>query len=251
MADGRYSWPMGMFDRIHLENEIPDPELRDEEWQTKSLENMLLDYRVTREGELIVKRQEFEPHEDPESFTGFVLKAVREWEEKVEHHGVVETYAHQDLPDESTRVLTYFLFFTYGRLTSLERTERVLPPRKPLPRLEDDSPRVRNTFGELEVDLPETIRILALEPEGNLFLLALGFDGYLHCRSSSSDGGIEIRGNSQADAGEAKMVSSGVVRHLHGAEIEILAESRRGIEHLLVLAPGGYRAEWKRGDSQR
>jgi hypothetical protein len=111
--------------------------------------------------------------------------------------------------------------------------------------------RVRKTFGEIEVDLPETIRILALEPEGNLILLALGFDGYLHFRSSRSNGSIDIRGNSQADAGEAIMVSSGVVRHLHGAEIEILAESRRGDEHLLVLAPGGYRAEWQRGDSQR
>jgi hypothetical protein len=141
VAGDRYSCLMGMFDRIRLENEIPDPELRDEEWQTKSLENMLLDYRVTREGELIVKRQEFERLEDSESFTGFVLKVVREWEEKVEHHGVVETYAHQDLPDESTRVLRYFLYFTYGRLTSLERTESMLPPRKPLPRLEDASPR--------------------------------------------------------------------------------------------------------------
>jgi hypothetical protein len=251
VAGSRYSCPMGMFDRIHLENEIPDPEFRDEEWQTKSLENMLLDYRVTREGELIVKRQEFERHVDSESRTGFVLKAVREWEEMVEHHGVVEAYAHQDLPDESTRVVTYFLYFTYGRLTSLERTERVLPPRKPLPRMEDGSPRVRKAFGELEVDLPVTIRILALEPEGKLSLLALGFDGYLHFRSSMSSGSIEIRGNSQADAGQTIVVSSGVVRHLHGAKIEILAESRSADEHLLVLAPGGYREEWQHRDSLR
>jgi hypothetical protein len=217
-----------MFDRVYLENDIPDLELREREWQTKSLENMLLDYRVTRHGELIVKRQEFESQKDPDSFLGVVLKVVREWEERVEHHGVVETYTYEDLSDGSSRVLTYYLYFAYGRLTSFERDERFLPPRRPVPRLEDDSPRQKEARGELEVDLPETIQVLALKPEGELYLVALRFDRYLHVRSARSDGRIEISGNRFRDLEELIVQSTGSLRHRQGTELEVLAEARSG-----------------------
>jgi hypothetical protein len=239
-------WAMGMFDRVLLENDIPDPDLRDLEWQTKSLENMLLDYRVTREGELIVKRQEFGSREDPDSLTGMALKVVGEWEEKVEHHGVVETYSYEDEADGSARVVTYFLYFTYGKLTSLERTERTLPPRKVIPRREDDSPRVSEVLGDIEVDLPETIEILALRPEGALYLLKVRFDGYLLVQSGRAGGNIEIGGSRHSSADEPIIESSGWARHREGNELEVLAESRSGRDHLLVIVPKGYRLQGRR-----
>jgi hypothetical protein len=230
---------MGMFGWIHLENKIPDPDLREREWQTKSLENFMLHYRVTADGELIVKRQEFEAQEDPGAFLGMKLKVVREWEETVDHHGVVETYNYRRLPDDSSHSVTYLLYFTYGRLTSLERSERSFPPVKPLPRLEDLSHRRREAIGDLEVDFPESVELLRLHQEGSVYVLSVRFDGYLHAHPRA--GGIEIGGTRFTSPEDQVIHSSMSVRHLESRELEILAQNRRGRgDHLLIVAPAGY-----------
>ena len=119
---------MGMFDTVRFENDIPDPELRDREWQTKSLENTLTDYRISSDGELFEKRTETRHREDPDSWLGWKAEVIREWEEKVDFHGVIEAYTDVKLEDGHTRWITYSAYFTYGKLTSFERAEELRPP---------------------------------------------------------------------------------------------------------------------------
>jgi hypothetical protein len=231
-----------MFDWIHLENEIPDPDLREREWQTKSLENFMLHYRVTSDGELIVKRQEFKAREDPDTFLGMRLEVVREWEETVDHHGVVDTYNYRTLPDGSSRSVTYLLYFTYGSLTSLERSERSFPPSKPLPRLEDESPRHREAVGDLEVDFPESVDLVRLQQEGSVYLLLVRFDGYLHALSRA--GGIEISGSRFTSVEDPVIHSTMSVRHRESKELEVLAQNKRSSgNYLIVIAPRRHLAE--------
>src|SRR5699024_1983379 len=61
-----YDEAMGMFDTIRFDNDIPDPELRDREWQTKSLENALIHYRISSDGELFETRTETRTRENPD-----------------------------------------------------------------------------------------------------------------------------------------------------------------------------------------
>jgi hypothetical protein len=231
-----------MFDWIHLENEIPDPDLREREWQTKSLENFMLHYRVTSDGELIVKRQEFEAREDPDTLLGMRLEVVREWEETVDYHGVGETYIYRTLPDGSSHSVTYLLYFTYGRLTSLERSERSFPPSRPVPRLEDESPRRREAFGDLEVDFPESVDLGSLAAGGSVYLLLVRFDGYLHALSQA--GGIEISGSRFTSVEDSVIHSTMSVRHRESGELEVLAQNKRSSgNYLILIAPRGHLAE--------
>ena len=47
---------MGMFDELRCEYELPDKEVQDEVFQTKSLDRLMDDYTITREGKLILHR---------------------------------------------------------------------------------------------------------------------------------------------------------------------------------------------------
>lgn len=47
---------MGMFDELRCEYELPDKEVQDELFQTKSLDRLMDEYTITREGKLILHR---------------------------------------------------------------------------------------------------------------------------------------------------------------------------------------------------
>lgn len=230
---------MGMFDNVVFENDIPDPELRDREWQTKSLENAMLAYRVTPEGKLMVTRKEYRSREDPESFLGWTLEAVREWEEEVDHHGVIEAYTFQRLEDDSHKETLYRLFFTYGQLDRLEREEHTYAPAKHVPPLKDDSPRRQLIVGELELDLPESIRVPLGRQEGRLHVFRFEYDGRLNAWSKEQR--VALRGVKQSDGSDPTVHSDGSIRHLQGTELEVLAEkSALPGSYLLVVASKGY-----------
>src|SRR5680860_751500 len=159
---------MGMFDSIRLENDIPDPHLRDEEWQTKSLDNALSAYRVSVDGELFVTRGEYEMKEAPDSFFGWTREVVSEWEERVDHHGVVEAYCYQR-GEEENRAVIYDLYFTYGRLTSMERRVETYPHVPPQPTVQDSSPIVEAAAGALNLRLPASIELLTAGQQGELW----------------------------------------------------------------------------------
>lgn len=231
---------MGMFDHITFENDIPDPELRDQEWQTKSLENALLDYRVTSDGKLMLTRKEFRSREEPESFFGWRLEVVREWEEEVDHHGVIEAYTFERLEDDSSKETIYRLFFSYGKLDRLERDERAYPPVRHVPPLKDDSPRRQVTVGELELDLPESIRASLGRQEGRLHVFRFEYDGYLNAQSQGQV--VVLRGVRLGQDSGPTVHSDGTLNHLEGSELEILAERHGGRSgsYLLVIAPKTY-----------
>jgi hypothetical protein len=48
------SWPiMGMFDEVRCEYPLPDAELQDERFQTKSFYRLLENYTITKDGKLV------------------------------------------------------------------------------------------------------------------------------------------------------------------------------------------------------
>jgi hypothetical protein len=51
---------MGMFDNLRIEAPLPDAELQDRTFQTKSLECCLSDYTITRDGHLVLRQVEWE-----------------------------------------------------------------------------------------------------------------------------------------------------------------------------------------------
>ena len=51
---------MGMFDNLRIEAPLPDPELQDRTFQTKSLECCLSDYTITHDGRLVLRHVEWE-----------------------------------------------------------------------------------------------------------------------------------------------------------------------------------------------
>ncbi|MEX2535892.1 MAG: hypothetical protein WD273_09890 [Trueperaceae bacterium] len=231
---------MGMFDWLTFENDIPDPNLREREWQTKSLENAMLRYRVTEGGELFVTRNELRARDDSESFLGISFEVVREWEENVGYHGVIEAYTYERLADDSSHTVTYRLYFTYGRLTSLERDEQTHPPVKRMPPQEDESPRWRVTTGKLEVDFPETMQATLMKQEGQLYVFRVAFDGYLNAWIEGN--AVSLRGV-KVDLGMGPTIrSSGNIKHVEGDELEVLVENKAG-EYLIIIAPKGYAQE--------
>lgn len=162
---------MGMFDRIRFENDIPDPHLRDEEWQTKSLENALLDYRVSADGKLFVTRKEYDTKEAPDSLFGLSLYVVDEWEDRVDHHGVVEAYCYRRGEDQSHAVNDGTV------IRAQERDGRVVLWGRTLPT--GDEPTV-DTDGIIEHTggLAVTLLAEARRPDGSL-VLALPPESFL------------------------------------------------------------------------
>lgn len=226
-----------MFDNIHFENDIPDPHLRDKEWQTKSLENALLKYRVTAEGELIVKREKYEFVEAPEHLFGFQQNVVDEWEEKVEHHGIVEAYCFQRREDGSAHSVTYDLYFSYGQLDRLERREEEYPAPRPIERNEDPTPMTETQVGDYTLHLPESIEVTHATQQGELLLLRLAYPGVLnikHANHGTPTQSVNVTGrltprriHDENEPPQPLVDSKGRIEHAAGVPIQLLTEHSR------------------------
>jgi len=124
---------MGMFDNVNVYYELPDPEVQDDVFQTKSFENMMDNYTITEEGRLILHKCHWE--EVPEEERPYYGKP--EWEEsglwqamgsmKTIYDGDVDTNYHGMA--EIYTILTdgewcsYSLKFTDGVLVEVIRNE--------------------------------------------------------------------------------------------------------------------------------
>lgn len=222
-----------MFDNIHFENDVPDPHLRDKEWQTKSLESALLKYRVTEAGELFVKREKLELVEAPDHLLGFRQNVVEEWEEKVEHHGVVEAYCFQRREDGSAHSITYNLYFSYGQLDRLERSEEEYPAPRSVERIEDPAPMTETRVGDYTLHLPESIQVSHATLQGELLLLRLKYPGVLNVKhanhgppthSVSVSGRLSRRDSNENDPPEPLVDSKGRIEHTAEVPIKLLME---------------------------
>lgn len=232
---------MGMFDNIYFENDIPDPHLRDRQWQTKSLDNALLRYRVTAAGELMVKRAKYEVVEDPDYFLRFRQNVVAEWEEKVEHHGIIEAYCFQKHDDGSAHSVIYDVYFTHGRFDRLERREEHYPAPRRADRIDDPAPTTETQVGDYTLHLPDSVKVLHASTQGELLLVRLEYPGILNIRRANHKAPTAAlsvsgrmtpsdRGDDQADPSQPLppiIDTEGRITHDGGAPIKVLAENSK------------------------
>lgn len=225
-----------MFDYIRFENDIPDPHLRDEEWQTKSLENLMNRYRVTTDGELIVKREKYEVVEAPNHILGMYENVVDEWEEKVEHHGVVEAYCFKRREDRSAHSTIYDLYFSYGRLDRIERREEEFPAPRPVEHRKDPSPITETQVGDYALHLPESIQVRHATQQGALLVLRLEHPGIMnikHANHGTPTNVVKVstrltpRNDDEAAEPVPIVDGAGRIEHTAGARIKLLMEHSR------------------------
>ena len=130
---------MGMFDEIKIEYKMPDSEIQNETFQTKSLENMMDNYTITEEGRLIFHKHHYEevPEEErpyygkpewDESKTLFKfigsMKSVHDEDIDMQYHGILEIHTMLGgFNSDDSEWFSYSLKFTDGTLINIERNE--------------------------------------------------------------------------------------------------------------------------------
>jgi len=126
---------MGMFDSITVKQNLPIPEeIKDfKDWknykfQTKDLENCLLEYWISEEGELFehVIEREYVPYSEQER------KKLKGWDiwkdviekgskdEKVNHHGTLTFYTYDEIDDDTSFWIEFKAYFIYGKIDKIE-----------------------------------------------------------------------------------------------------------------------------------
>jgi len=130
---------MGMFDEVKIEYEMPDSEIQNETFQTKSLENMMDNYTITKEGRLIFHKCHYEEVPEEERF----YYGKPEWDENkalfkfigsmtsvydgdvdMQYHGILEIHTMLGkYKDDGSTWYSYDLKFTDGVLVNIERNK--------------------------------------------------------------------------------------------------------------------------------
>ena len=124
-----------MFDSITVKQNLPMPEeIKDlKDWksyqfQTKDLDNCLLDYWISEDGELFehVVEREYIPYtkEEKKKLKGCDLwKDVIEKgskDEKVNHHGTLTFYTYDEIDNDTSFWVEFKAYFVYGKLDKVE-----------------------------------------------------------------------------------------------------------------------------------
>jgi hypothetical protein len=128
---------MGMFDTIYVKKELPlNEELKqlsinwaEIEFQTKDLENCLVEYIISEEGILLEKviEREFIPYTEEEKKqkghkSWSIWKDVIHKSEElnpVNHHGILDFYTSVDHTDEEGFWIEFRAYFSYGDLDKI------------------------------------------------------------------------------------------------------------------------------------
>lgn len=117
---------MSLFDTIHCDYPLPDPEHQDKVFQTKDLEQTLSRFRITRDGRLWYLRREV----DPLAKNAF-LPAAADESEDMNYHGDLCFYT--GMGEEEA---VYVARFTYGTVDWIRRAGEPEPePADSLERL--------------------------------------------------------------------------------------------------------------------
>jgi hypothetical protein len=127
-----------MFDDIKVKQNLPLPEeiknLKDWKnytFQTKDLDKCLLEYWISKEGELFehVVEREYIPYskEEKKKLKGWdIWKDVIEKgsrEEKIDYHGTLRFYAFDELDEDTDFWVEFNAFFVYGKVDKIELAE--------------------------------------------------------------------------------------------------------------------------------
>ena len=124
-----------MFDSITVKQNLPMPEeIKDlKDWknyqfQTKDLDNCLLEYWISEDGELFehIVEREYVPYTKEEK------KKTKSWniwkdviekgskDEKVNHHGTLTFYTYDEIDDDTSFWVEFKAYFVYGKLDKIE-----------------------------------------------------------------------------------------------------------------------------------
>ena len=119
---------MGMFDNIKCEHKLPLPEdegkLKGYRWkgvtfQTKCLENLLLEYEIDASGQLwCYKTSHIFEDDDEAPFGGYLKEAHRE-RLMDEHHGTVNFYDYNH-GDEFDHEVEFMAWLDRGKIDKIE-----------------------------------------------------------------------------------------------------------------------------------
>ena len=130
-----------MFDTIIVKKDLPLPEeikslsidWKTYSFQTKDLENCMLDYVITEDGKLlehVVEREYIEYTEEEKKFKDHrpwnlwkdvVVKSERY--EEVNHHGIIMFCAYDNFDETQDFWMDFKAYFVYGKLDKIELVE--------------------------------------------------------------------------------------------------------------------------------
>lgn len=158
---------MGMFDYLRVKKEIPLPEdlkslklnWKNLEFQTKDLDNCLLEYFIDEEGHLFevdVEREyvpftEEEKKQNKKSGKWHLWKDVIEkskTNKKINFHGKIKFYTYETLNENEDFCLDYDAYFVYGKLDKIElvKFEKLESRKKSLEKFFKEIEEKENTF---------------------------------------------------------------------------------------------------------
>jgi hypothetical protein len=132
---------MGMFDTIIVKKDLPLPEeikhlnidWKSYPFQTKDLENCMLEYIITEDSKLVehVVEREYIEYTDEEKkhkdhrrwnlWKDVIVKGERY--ENVDHHGTIAFYAYEDFNETQDFWIDFRAYFVYGKLDKIELLE--------------------------------------------------------------------------------------------------------------------------------
>jgi hypothetical protein len=125
---------MGMFDSIECNYPLPlplevvdiMPDLYDQEFQTKDLENLLDLYYLNEDGILYWRKRKYEWKDDDDAFLKGYMDVIEEEVVPIDFHGVLNFYCYEtvekDLENNKAKDITidYLAKFTNGKLENIE-----------------------------------------------------------------------------------------------------------------------------------
>lgn len=119
---------MGMFDELKCEYPLPDPIVQDEIFQTKSLDRLLDNYTLTRDGRLILHQAHYGPEPEEEqpliSDVSEVPRANSEKDVEISYHGDVFFYTLLGTPGaDDWQWFEYKARFIEGKLQWIQRAK--------------------------------------------------------------------------------------------------------------------------------
>ena len=127
---------MGMFDYIHCKYPLPEPsfdlsswgvKLNEIQYQTKDLENCLLEYTIRENGELWYDDVEYKWVDDENAFLKGYMDVVSSEQKPVNFHGIITFYCYEDLGEKDGKFycleLDYEAKFIDNKLVDLKLTK--------------------------------------------------------------------------------------------------------------------------------
>jgi hypothetical protein len=125
---------MGMFDSIECNYPLPLPldvvdvlpDIYDQEFQTKDLENLLELYYLNEDGDLLWRKRKYEWKDDDSTFLKGYMDVVSEETVRQDFHGILNFYCYETVYSSEDRnsgidvSIDYLAKFTNGKVENIE-----------------------------------------------------------------------------------------------------------------------------------